>query len=321
MGATNYEMEVAHGVMFHHFHGGIHPAGQGSISADELANLLAFVGLKRILPAQEWLERAISGHLAADDICLTFDDNLMCQFEIALPVLRHFGLTAFWFAYTSVVQGKIETLEVYRQFRTTQFESVEAFYDAFFQTIEESHEAAVVRQALASFKPATYLADFPFYSDEDRQFRFVRDHVLGPSRYSAIMDRMIASARLTYEQLARRLWMEADQLGELHRQGHVIGLHSHTHPTRLNGLSPEQQRREYELNYASVQEVIGSPPAAMSHPCNSYDSETLRILKNLGIRIGFRANMVRLKNYVDPSLEHPREDHANVMKQMAGLPV
>ena len=314
-------MGVAHGVMFHHFHGGCHPIGQGSISADDLTALLEFVGLDRILPAQEWLARATSNRLAPGDLCLTFDDNLRCQFDIALPVLRQFGLTAFWFAYTSVVEGKIETLEVYRQFRTTQFKSVDAFYDAFFQAVENSLEAGPVREALSTFEPATYLTFAPFYSDTDRRFRFVRDHVLGASRYAAIMDRMISSAGLTHARLAQGLWIAAEQLRLLHGEGHVIGLHSHTHPTRMNGLSPEVQRNEYERNHACLTQLLGRPPVAMSHPCNSYNAATLGILKDLGIRVGFRANMVPLQEYVDRALERPREDHANLMKQMAGLPV
>jgi len=315
------DMEVAHGIMFHHFHGNAHPVGQGSISSQDLASLLEFVGLYRILPAEEWLERAASNCLSPDDVCLTFDDNLMCQFDIALPVLRQFGLTAFWFAYTSVVQGKIEPLEVYRQFRTTQFDSMEAFYEAFFLAIKDSPETFAVHQALGSFRPERYLPACPFYSDGDRRFRFVRDEVLGPSRYAAIMDRMIASANLTNEQLARGLWMGVKQLRILHDEGHVIGLHSHTHPTKLNYLSPEDQREEYERNRACLTQLFDRPPMAMSHPCNSYNAATLRILKDLGIRIGFRANMEPLRDYVDRDLEHPRQDHANLMKRMAGSPL
>jgi len=315
------ETESAHGVMLHHFHGKRHPVGQGSISSQEFAELLDFIGLSRILPAEEWLARAVSNRLMADDICLTFDDNLMCQFDIAVPVLRRFGLTAFWFVYTSVVEGKIELLEVYRQFRTTQFESVESFYKSFFEAIEDSPECTAVKDALSSFVPASYLSAFPFYSDLDRKFRFVRDEVLGPARYAAIMDRMICAAHLTNEQLAQRLWMGAEQLRSLDEEGHVIGLHSHSHPTRLERLSPGEQRDEYGRNHSRVAEVIGRAPRAMSHPCNSYNASTLMILRDLGIRVGFRANMQSLTDYVDRALEHPRQDHANLMKEMGGLAV
>lgn len=314
-----HQNEVAHGVMFHHFHGSGHPVGQGSISTNDLANLLEFIGVDRILPAREWLERATLNRLERDDICLTFDDNLMCQFDVALPVLRQFGLTAFWFVYTSVIEGKIETLEVYRQFRTTHFGCVDDFYDSFFRTIEGSSEAGAVNMALKSFEPEKYLSASRFYSDADRQFRFVRDEVLGPVRYSAVMDCMIASANLTHAQLGQELWMGAEQLRLLESQGHVVGLHSHTHPMRMNRLSPAEQRDEYARNQACLAHVIDAPPTAMSHPCNSYNAETLKILKDLGIRVGFRAYIEPLTEYADRTLEHPREDHTNLMKQMAAM--
>jgi hypothetical protein len=53
----------------------------------------------------------------------------------------------------------------------------------------------------------------------------------------------------------------------------------------------------------------------MSHPCNSYTADTLSILAELGISLGFRATM---RGAADASaLERPREDHANIMVQMS----
>src|SRR4051812_45501260 len=115
---------LPHGVMFHHFHDATHPAGQGSISAGQLRHMIESIGPARILPAREFLWRAQHKTLRPTDICLTFDDNLRCQYDVALPVLREFGLTAFWFVYTSVLQGNVESLEIYRHFRMTQFVSV-----------------------------------------------------------------------------------------------------------------------------------------------------------------------------------------------------
>src|SRR4051812_1212306 len=103
--------------MFHHFHGGAHARGQGAISAQQLDELLDFVGAGRILPALEWQERSTRGTLAPDDLCITFDDALRCQVDIALPVLESRGLTAFWFVYSSVFEGVRERLEIYRHVR------------------------------------------------------------------------------------------------------------------------------------------------------------------------------------------------------------
>lgn len=302
-----------HGIMFHHFHRASGVGGQGSLSAAELRELIAWVGMERILPAQVWLERAEQGELDLDDVCLTFDDNLRCQYEIALPVLQELGLTAFWFVATATLSGQPHRLEVYRRFRTEHFASVDAFYEAFDEAIELSAYAGAVHSGLERFDPQTYLGEFAFYSDSDRRFRFIRDQVLGRRRFEHVMDRMIADHGLSLEALSAGLWMDAACLRHLHEENHVIGLHSHTHPTRLEYLHPEAQFREYRENLLALRRVIGESPRTVSHPCNSYNQTTLTILRRLGVSVGFRANM-RLADITE--LEFPREDHANLLREM-----
>ena len=49
----------------------------------------------------------------------------------------------------------------------------------------------------------------------------------------------------------------------------------------------------------------------MSHPCNSYNDNTLNILEQLGIKLGFRAN---LSEGFSSNLEIPRIDHSEILK-------
>lgn len=295
------------GIMFHHFHGGDHPVSQGSISGEDLERMLAAVDTTRILPARVWQERAEAGTLAPGTLCLTFDDNLLCQYEIAVPVLRRHDLTAFFFVYTSVNQGAPERLEIYRHFRTVGFTNIDAFYDAFFDFLAARPESGDVSAALCGFDPARYLADYVYLSDSDRRFRFVRDRVLGRERYEDCMDRMLEAHGFDIGALLGRLWMTDAMLQDLHADGHVIGLHSHTHPTLIESLSPAAQRREYADNAAHLTAVLGEAPRAMSHPNNSYSAATLELLRELGIAVGFRANMARSER---GPLEWPRHNHA-----------
>ena len=303
-----------HGIMFHHFHSARHPAGQGSISGAQLADVIERIGRNRILPARQWMRCALTATLRPTDVCLTFDDNLRCQYDVALPVLEAYGLTAFWFVYTSVCEGNIERLEVYRTFRTICFDRIDAFYDSFFTAVDRSAHAEAARLAFEQFKPREYLKAFPFYTEADRRFRFVRDDVLGPAAYAHIMDGMVEEAGMKPDALARQLWMGGAELKQLHGKGHVVGLHSHTHPTRIERLPVEAQREEYRRNFDYLNALLGDRPEAMSHPCNSYNRDTLMVLRELGISLGFAANM---QARGQSELEYPREDHANLVTSMA----
>ena len=305
--------ERPHALMFHHFHGPA-PPEQGSVSGEELAGIIDFVGRERILPAREWLERAVTGTLEGPEVCLSFDDGLRCQYDTALPVLESLGIEAFWFTYTAVLDGELVRMEIYRRFRNSMYPNVNEFYADFFRVVTHSDYRSQVASALAAFSPSGYLPHSPFYTAADRRFRFVRDRVLGVTAYEEIMDGMIEAAGTSVAELAEGVWLEESHLRELHSAGHVIGMHSHTHPLQIGELSAEAQEREYTANYERLKALLGEAPLAMSHPHNSYGDETLRILRRLGVKVGFRANM-GLPQFTD--LEFPRQDHANIVQEMA----
>jgi peptidoglycan/xylan/chitin deacetylase (PgdA/CDA1 family) len=250
-------------------------------------------------------------------VVLTFDDNLRCQYDVAYPVLRERGLTACWFVYTSVLEDVVETLELYRHFRCSYFGDIDAFYDAFFERVTRSPYADDVACALVTFEPRNYLVDYPFYSDTDRTFRFVRDEILAVDAYEEVMDCMLDDRCVDRAAVASHLWMDGGALRDLHEAGHVIGLHSHTHPTVLAALDARRQREQYERNYEAVRACTGESPTTMSHPTNSYNVDTLKILRSLGVDIGFRADMC---GPATSALEHPRQDHANLLAAAKGRP-
>ena len=125
---------------------------------------------------------------------------------------------------------------------------------------------------------------------------------------------MIREAHVNVSAVAKSLWMDDAAIRALHAAGHVIGLHSHTHPTRIAHLDEDGQRDEYFSNYAYLHDLLLERPVTMSHPCNSYNPATLSILRELGIVLGFRANMAQS---AASELEFPREDHANLVRAIA----
>ena len=47
------------------------------------------------------------------------------------------------------------------------------------------------------------------------------------------------------------------QVRDLHRRGHVIGSHSHTHPTRMAALAPDRMESEWRQSLAHLAEILG----------------------------------------------------------------
>jgi peptidoglycan/xylan/chitin deacetylase (PgdA/CDA1 family) len=92
-------------------------------------------------------------------------------------------------------------------------------------------------------------------------------------------------------------------------RGHLIGLHSHTHPTNMTLLPVEQQYAEYRRNFDYLSSLLGTSPQTMAHPSGSYNSDTLDILREMGVQIGFRSDS---DSRFHTLLEMPRLDHMMV---------
>jgi peptidoglycan/xylan/chitin deacetylase (PgdA/CDA1 family) len=302
--------------MFHHFCSEHHPRGQGAITAAELKALILWVGRENVLSASEWQVNMEQGTLAPSKICLTFDDCLRCQYDIALPVLEELGLTAFWFIYTGHwVDKSTAQLEVYRYFRTVHYPDIEIFYSDFFQSAEELL-GPVVTKWLAAFDRSKFSeCVYPaYYSLNDCRFREMRDALMTKDQYASVMDALLHQKDVSVAEILNNTMMCPQQVKILSEGGHIIGLHSHTHPTTMASLPLNEQRAQYEKNVAEIIRITGQAPFCISHPSNSYSTETLAILKDLGIKFGFRAN-VEQKIY--SKYEIPRIDHSTLMREMS----
>ena len=308
--------------MFHHFHGGQHQQTQGSISVKDLDVILKFLDVQQFLTPTEWLEKLAGDRLSQKDLCLTFDDGLLSQFDVALPLLEKYRLKAFWFVYSGVFEGQVHLgkLEIYRAFRCQFFPTIDDFYTMFFRRVFDTEFVEKTSEVLTEARIGQMLSVFPFYSENDVKFRLIRDHVLERQNYETLMDTIIQEHGLDMSELGKSLWMTDAQLKYLTDQGHEVGLHAYSHPTVFAELPYSDQQDEYQKNYQHILGVGGRSPMAMAHPTNSYSKETIEILAGLGIRCGFRSNMVPPDMGGQPNpnrYEMAREDHANI-QQMLG---
>jgi len=293
--------------MFHHFHNDDHPKSQGSLSSSEFEKkIIYFQKFRNLLNAKEFESKLNQNLIASEDICLTFDDSLLCQIDIAVPILEKFQIKAYFFVYSSPFLGEPDMLEVYRHFRSTKFSSIENFYSEFFATAKYSY-LDKFQFGLKTFQADGYLHAWSFYSSEDRFFRFLRDRVFDLEEYDDIMQQLFKRFEYNPKNHINRLWMSESELKALHDCGHVVGLHSYSHPTRIDLLAKAIQENEYHKNIDHLRGLGINPIYAMSHPCGVYSIETLRILEQLNIKIGFRSgfNITDIKS----ALEVPRVDH------------
>jgi len=208
--------------------------------------------------------------------------------------------------------GGEDRLEIYRLFRTVRFPDVDAFYGSFDEAWKNSQWNTKVIAALQDFDSSRYLAKDTYYSDGDRKFRYIRDQILGAENFCQIMDALIDHDGFDREQAIEDLWITPIQLRQLHDSNHVLGLHSHTHPTNMTELDWADQQWEYDTCFSHLSEVMGSSPFCVAYPCGSYDQRCKEYLSDMGIRLGFGTHM----DSSSDAMEASRLNHAIAMKQM-----
>lgn len=300
--------------MFHHFHSELHPTRPGSLSGQEFADMLDFLEQEfYIVSPDEFAHFSERDRFSKPAVVLTFDDALLSQVDVASPILRERGYAGIFSVYSSAFGSHPDPIEIFASFRAEAFSDFSSFLQEF--EVEVLRREFLDDRELQSHFPDDYLSDFPFYTAEERRFRFLRDETLGPSRYFDVMWSMIESnSSFDVEEVKGRLWMKPSHLMHLMSEGHSVGLHSHSHPTRLDQLSRDVQMQEYRQNFDWILANVGVEPQFVAHPCGRYSTDTLEILANLGVKIGFRSSMTG-KSGVS-RLEVPREDHANVLQLM-----
>ena len=165
-------------VMFHHFWGKYeHKYIQGALKAEEFESLLTNSGKYKFLSAEVWLEKLKSRNLNQFETCVTFDDSLLSQYEIARPVLEKLNIRAFWFIYSSACKGNGDPFEVYRYFRNLAFAEIDSFHDCFFRYLEKIISEKEILKLQNSRKAQNHLKSILFIQGKREFF------VISETRY------------------------------------------------------------------------------------------------------------------------------------------
>ena len=315
--AYDGEPNEPYAIMFHHFHQDHEkPYGQGSINASELQQMIEYIESKkknRVLNAKSFAELYMKKELKPWHVCLTFDDNLACQFNVAGPVLERLNLTGFFFVYTCIYDDILEQLESYKYFQGISYENLDVFYETFFSKVQDLFGTAKnINSRIESAECKSFRAHVPFYTVNDRKFRYLRDVVLGKHDFQSVILAMMQEKQFDPKKYSSKIWMTKSMLKNLHENGHIVGLHSYSHHTTINNICKDEQQIEYETNKAGIAELFTPAVWAMSHPLGHYNDDTSTVLEELGIDMGFTTK----PSHGTTRYEIPRIDHAFIMKKM-----
>lgn len=294
------------GLMVH----GIHkentkPLSQGSISDKDFEKIINKFK-KRILNADDWIEKSKNKSLSNKDLCITFDDNLKSQIKYGIPILKKYKIKAFFFVYTSIYEKKNYQFEVFRYFYNVKYRSFENFFNDFYNFLVNSiHESKIKK--INKSKINNYLKKHKHYSTADRYFRYLRDEVFTPLEFEKICNKFMKKRKFNFkiEKIFNKIWISKKELKNISNEGHHIGLHSYNHNRNIFKMQFNQQMHQYKKNFNDIKKITGIPPVSASYPFNSHNKDSIKILKKLDINHVFLASN---KNLIKNNFEINRYD-------------
>jgi peptidoglycan/xylan/chitin deacetylase (PgdA/CDA1 family) len=94
---------------------------------------------------------------------------------------------------------------------------------------------------------------------------------------------------VTAGQIGKSGFLNPEQIRYLRKNGHVIGSHSFSHPTRMSHCSPEQLADEWSRSTKALTDILCEPVDTASVPGGYYSERVAETAAAAGIRILFNS--------------------------------
>lgn len=126
----------------------------------------------------------------------------------------------------------------------------------------------------------------------------------GVSYYTLLADRLEARGWrghcfVSTNQIGTRGFLDAAQIRELDKRGHLIGSHSASHPTRFSACTPEQMREEWTSSRRVLEDILGHDVTLASVPGGYYSKAVARAACDAGLQLLFNSEPVTTLEHQD----------------------
>jgi peptidoglycan/xylan/chitin deacetylase (PgdA/CDA1 family) len=203
-------------------------------------------------------------------VCLTFDDGYVDNFAVGVDLATRYGVRATFF----IVTGFVET-------------GVVPWWDRLSYAMKHTRRQVVRVGPLGPHGPWTLdVADRLLAAHTVKGVYRALPRPLQATFVEAVEDAAGAAADAAS---VGELFMSWEQIRDLHRLGHTIGAHTHSHP-KLSALDPREQRHELERSKRELEERLGAPVTLLAYPYgtrDAFDEVTQQIASACGFVAAF----------------------------------
>ena len=225
----------------------------------------------RVISLSDFNHLITNNHDMNNCVMLTFDDATIDHYKYVYPILKKYNCSGLFFVASNVFNNSILNIQyIHRLLSLNCFDQI---YDDFIQKLQENN---VIVDDIN-------IKDKIVYFKQNLQFKLekkIRNKIL-----NYLVDKYKVSKDF------ENYYITKEQLKEMKENGMFIGLHTENH-LNLSLLSYKQQKQEVFDNLKKLKlfKLIDDDLISIAYPFGYYDDDTLKIMRELGVKFGFKAN-------------------------------
>jgi len=216
-------------------------------------------------------------------ILIAFDDGLDDQWRAARQVLDPRGVKASFFV-ASRPHADRRALLVNKLQYLRSISPPARFRKKFLDKLPPEALLLAEHPAFRKKAASVYVHD----NEPDACMKYLANFSLGAEVTERIVDHMLALEGIYEGALCAGLYMNADRLRRLHRSGHMVGCHGHSHRPLGSMIKPERDR-EVATSLETLSGILGKRPGWISFPYGRGDAmprDAERLCNDFGFRVG-----------------------------------
>jgi len=223
-----------------------------------------------------------------EGVVLTFDDGFSDHWEYVFAELTERGLWGIFYIPTAILEPS-KLLDVHRiHVILGKLGGVKALHllEAILSENMLSHDH------IEEFRGLTYQRQSS--DDATLQFKRILNYFVAYRYRETILDQLISRCLDGGDEagLARRYYLHADQVREMHEKGMVIGSHGVNHLV-MSKLSATEQRFEIAQSFATLKDMLGVEACTFCYPYggnHSFTRDTVNLLAEQGCSFSFNVD-------------------------------
>ncbi|MGL4573651.1 MAG: polysaccharide deacetylase family protein [Burkholderiaceae bacterium] len=212
------------------------------------AQMKMLAGVFNVLPLDKAVESLMRGCLPARTVSITFDDGYRDNIQVALPILKRYGLHATFFVTSGYLGGGCMFNDaVVESLRSARHGTADL--STYGLGVVQVGDVAQRRQLADQITTAIK------YFESPKRNEFCREL---PKMFGSVMP--------------ENLMMSHDEVRTLSNAGMGIGGHTVTHPI-LAKVSDQQAQQEINDNRAELKDILGYAPTTFAYPNGKPDTD------------------------------------------------